>query len=69
MKKSEVLKNWLDSAKYDLAVCESLFEKKHFTWCLFIGPLVIEKILKALWMSKRYPEPHPRIHNLVKLSD
>ena len=29
----------------------SLFEKSHYTWALFIGHLVIEKLLKALYMQ------------------
>ncbi|MCH8021505.1 HEPN domain-containing protein [candidate division KSB1 bacterium] len=68
MTKSEWVENWLDSASKDLKVCESLFEKKHFDWCLFIGHLVVEKTLKALWIREHYPEPHPRIHNLDKLA-
>lgn len=68
MKQSEFVQHWLDSAKEDLEVCESLFEKKHYSWCLFIGHLVIEKTLKALWIKAHHPEPHPRIHNLEKLA-
>jgi len=68
MTKSECVENWLDSAAKDLQVCESLFEKKHFDWCLFIGHLVVEKTLKALWIENHHPKPHPRIHNLLKLA-
>ncbi len=69
MEKAELVKFWLDSAAEDLAVCESLFEKKHYDWCLFIGHLVLEKVLKALWIREHYPELHPRIHNLEKLAE
>ena len=69
MEKSELIQFWLDSAAQDLIVCESLFEKKHFDWCLFIGHLVLEKVLKALWIKAHYPELHPRIHNLAKLAE
>jgi HEPN domain-containing protein len=69
MDKSELTTFWLDSAKHDLTVCESLFEKGHYDWCLFIGHLVLEKVLKALWIREHYPEPHPRIHNLAKLAE
>jgi len=68
MKKAEWVQEWLDTAAEDLRVCESLFEKKHYAWCLFIGHLVLEKTLKALWIDRHYPEPHPRIHNLEKLA-
>ncbi len=68
MDKSDAVKFWLDSAVEDLAVCDSLFEKKHYAWCLFVAHLVLEKALKALWYKNHYPEPHPWIHNLVKLA-
>ena len=68
MEKSEHIQHWLDSAKQDLAVCETLFTNKHYDWCLFIGHLVLEKTLKALWIRAHFPEPHPRIHNLNKLA-
>jgi len=68
MEKSDLVKFWLDSAAEDLEVCKSLFEKKHYSWCLFIGHLVLEKTLKALWLNNYYPEPHPWIHNLAKLA-
>lgn len=63
-----MVKFWLDSAAEDLTVCDSLFEKKHYAWCLFIAHLVLEKTLKAMWYKNHYPEPHPWIHNLEKLA-
>ncbi len=69
MDKAELVRFWLDSAASDLSVCESLLERKHYDWCLFVGHLVLEKVLKALWLREHYPEPHPRIHNLAKLAE
>lgn len=69
MDKSELVKFWIDSAASDLSVCESLFERKHYDWCLFVGHLVLEKAIKALWLREHYPEQHPRIHNLAKLAE
>lgn len=68
MEKAEIVQDWLDSAADDLDVAESLFEKRHFSWCLFVAHLVLEKTLKALWIDRHYPEPHPRIHNLEKMA-
>ncbi len=31
--------------------------------------MVLEKVLKALWIRAHYPELHPRIHNLAKLAE
>ncbi len=69
MEKAELVQHWLDSAAHDLTVAESLFEKKHYDWCLFVAHLVLEKTLKALWMRAHHPELHPRIHNLAKLAE
>ncbi|MCZ6820051.1 MAG: nucleotidyltransferase domain-containing protein [Calditrichaeota bacterium] len=45
------------------------FRKQHFDWCLFIGHLVLEKVLKAFWLNEHFPNPQPRIHNLAKLAE
>lgn len=69
MEKSELVQSWLESAAQDLTVCESLFEKKHYDWCLVVAHLVLEKVLKALWIREHHPALHPRIHNLAKLAE
>ena len=38
---------WLDSAQNDLGAAEELFTSAKYDWCLFIGHLVVEKVLKA----------------------
>ena len=57
---------WLESAKHDLDVADILFENKKYDWCLFVGYLVIEKVLKAHWIKVNKEIP-PKIHNLLKL--
>jgi len=59
MKIDEHIKYWLDSAAHDLDVAESLFESGKYDWCLFIGHLVLEKVLKALLVYKTNNR-HPR---------
>jgi HEPN domain-containing protein len=49
-----------------LDVAETLFKNKKYDWCLFIGYLVIEKVIKANWIKKNKKNP-PKIHNLLKL--
>jgi HEPN domain-containing protein len=58
---------WLTQSDDDLAVAESMLEKCHYTWSLFVGHLVLEKILKALYV-KDHQKIAPRIHDLVKLA-
>ena len=47
MTKDEIIKYWLSSSDRDLTVMESLFDNGHYVWALFVGHLVLEKILKA----------------------
>ena len=46
----------------------NLFEKKDYHWSLFIGHLVIEKLLKAYYVQKFGGHPS-RIHNLLRLAE
>lgn len=57
----------LTQSDNDLPVAESLLEKGHYTWCLFVGHLVLEKILKAIYV-REHQKIAPRIHDLVKLA-
>ena len=59
---------WIQSASHDLDVAETLFQTGKYDWCLFIGHLVLEKILKGLY-SKKTGELPPRLHDLVRLAD
>lgn len=59
---------WLKSAAHDLEVAEALFQNQKYDWCLFIGHLVIEKVLKAFFVRDKQETP-PRIHNLVRIAE
>jgi HEPN domain-containing protein len=52
----------------DFAAMESLFSSGHYVWALFVGHLVIEKILKALYV-KRVGLEVPRSHNLLAIAE
>lgn len=64
----EQIDYWLKSAAHDLEVAETLFKNQKYDWSLFIGHLVIEKVLKAFYIRDRQETP-PRIHNLVRLAE
>jgi HEPN domain-containing protein len=68
MDKKEVLKYWIESSENDFSAMDHLFEKGDYSWSLFIGHLVIEKLLKAMYIQKVDITP-PFIHDLVRLSD
>ncbi|MCK5057794.1 MAG: HEPN domain-containing protein [Candidatus Aminicenantes bacterium] len=58
---------WKKSAEHDLDTAESLFKAKKFDWALFLGHLVLEKMLKALYIKKKETFP-PKTHNLLFLA-
>ncbi|MBI3582322.1 MAG: HEPN domain-containing protein [Nitrospinae bacterium] len=59
---------WLKSAAHDLEVAETLIKNQKYDWCLFIGHLVLEKVLKAFYLRDKEEQP-PKIYNLVKLAE
>ena len=62
------IKYWVDSANHDFDVALTLFRNKKYDWCLFIGHLVLDKMLKVFYV-KNVEEIPPRIHDLVWLAD
>ena len=69
MTKEEHIRYWLESAEHDLDTAETLINAGKFDWSLFIGHLVLEKSLKAIFVSVNENKVPPKIHNLVKLSE
>lgn len=68
MNKEEHVNYWLQSAEHDFKAANSLFKSKKFDWCLFVGHLVLEKTLKAIFVAHNEKVP-PKLHNLVKLAE
>ncbi len=67
MTREELVAYWTVSAQDDLEVMESLFEKGHYVWSLFLGHLVLEKQLKAFYVHQIGSDT-PYSHNLLKLA-
>ena len=62
------IKYWIESAENDLSASKSLFRSGKYDWCLFIGHLVLEKLLKALFVLNNHNKMPPKTHNLNKLA-
>jgi HEPN domain-containing protein len=62
------IKFWIESSEDDFQAMIHLCKKGHNTWALFIGHLVLEKLLKAWFIKKNSSNP-PFIHDLVRLSE
>ncbi|MBU1680549.1 MAG: HEPN domain-containing protein [Bacteroidetes bacterium] len=48
---------------------KTLFEAGKYDWALFIGHLVIEKLLKAVFVQNCDNKIPPKLHNLVRLAE
>ena len=46
MTKEEIIRYWKSSSDRDFITMENLFNSRDYSWALFIGHLVIEKLIK-----------------------
>jgi len=69
MTKEEHIKYWRESAKHDLESAEAIFNSARYDWCLYVGHLALEKIIKAVFVEKNDNNIPPKIHNLVRLAE
>ncbi len=69
MTKEEHVKYWQESAKHDIDSAETIYGSGRYDWCLFVGHMALEKILKALYVDRNENNIPPKIHNLVKLAE
>ena len=63
MKKNreKLIQYWLEAARRDLGVVDTLFKKGHYPYALYFGHLVLEKVLKAYYVEivdKQSPYTH-----------
>ena len=69
MNNIDLMNYWFESSDSDYDTMQVLYNNKKNTWCLFIGHLVIEKILKGLYAKCNPENPiAPKVHNLILLS-
>ncbi len=70
MNNIDLMNYWIDSSDEDYDTMKVLFKSHKNTWCLFIGHLVIEKLLKALYSKKNKNAPYaPKVHDLLYLTE
>ena len=68
MRVEEEIRYWIDLARYDLGVAGSLLKARKYVYALFFGHLVVEKMLKAVFVKRHGTSPPPT-HNLVRLAN
>ena len=62
-----IIQHWVTMSDNDYDAMMDLYRSKRYNWTLFLGHLVIEKLLKACYV--RHNNEHPILsHNLLKLA-
>ena len=68
LNKDKLIKHWIDGSDDDFETMIAMFDSKKFSWSLFIGHLMMEKLLKAYYVKAKSDYP-PYIHNLLRLAE
>jgi len=68
LNKDKLIKYWIDGSDDDFETMIVMFNSKRFSWSLFIGHLMVEKLLKAYYVKMKSDYP-PFIHNLLRLAE
>ena len=64
----KIIKYWIVSSEEDFETMKAMFDSKRYSWSMFVGHLMIEKLLKALYVKMNNAFP-PYIHNLLRLAE
>ena len=68
MTQQESIKIWIDGYKDALDTAQKLFASKKFNHSLFFLHLALEKLFKAIYVSKKDEAP-PYTHDLIILAE
>jgi len=50
---NKMIQYWIDSSDDDFDTMITLYENKRYSWSMFLGHLMIEKLLKALFVKTK----------------
>lgn len=53
MEQKELIQYWISTSDKDFRAMFNSFESKDYNWALFIGHIVIEKLLKAYYTKQK----------------
>jgi len=68
LEKKDLIDFWIETAENDYQTMLNLYASKDYHWSLFMGHLVIEKPVKALYIKNK-DDNVPRIHDLLRLAE
>jgi HEPN domain-containing protein len=66
--KEKIINHWIEGSDKDFKTMMDLFATQNNSWALFMGHLVIEKLLKAAFVKSNDEFP-PMIHDLRRLCE
>ncbi|MDZ7739615.1 MAG: HEPN domain-containing protein [Bacteroidales bacterium] len=66
--REKLINFWIESSDDDFDTMIDMFNSKRYSWSLFIGHLMVEKLLKAFYVKAKSNYP-PYIHNLLRLAE
>ena len=64
----KLINHWTTSSDNDYSTMLDLFSTNNYNWSLFLGHLVIEKLLKAYYIKTKETFP-PLIHDLRRIGE
>jgi len=66
--KDKLIAFWIEGSDDDYDTMIAMYDSERYSWTLFIGHLMIEKLLKAFFIKEKNQHP-PYIHNLLRLAE
>lgn len=63
-----VINHWIDTSETDYELMLDVFERRYYSWSLFHGHIVLERLLKALYVKEHHRHA-PFTHNLYRLTE
>jgi len=66
--KNKLINYWTESADDDYETMLVMYKNEKYNWSLFVGHLIIEKLLKAYHVKVKNDYP-PFVHNLLRLAE
>ena len=65
---NKIIHYWINSAEQDYSTMQNLIDSKDYNWALFLGHLMIEKLLKAIYV-KNFQRHAIFTHDLLRLAN
>jgi len=62
-----IIEHWRESSDQNYSTMQNLIKTKEYSWALFMGHLVVEKLLKALYVKRLHKHP-VFSHDLLRLA-